>query len=108
MARSTASTLAAFVLLATVADVVHGELWDPRKHIARYDNLKAPRTNKRVPRRLSARQANSTTQPGQPQHTIPDSLLGGYEIVGTSGVSAQQMFLGTDTLVRYARVRGAV
>ncbi|PVF94465.1 DUF1929-domain-containing protein [Serendipita vermifera] len=54
----------------------------------------------RVPRNLVPRQTNDqTVQPGQPTHTIPDSLVGGFEIVGDSGVSAQQMFLGTENLV---------
>ncbi|KIM27232.1 glyoxal oxidase [Serendipita vermifera MAFF 305830] len=36
---------------------------------------------------------------GQPTHTISDDLLGGFQVVGESGVSAQQLFLGSENLV---------
>jgi hypothetical protein len=97
MARSIASLLHLFLFASEFA---RAELWDPRRHYPRSETLAAQRTSRRVPRRLSARQASNTVQPGQPEHTIPDSLVGGFEIVGNSGVSAQQMFLGTDNLVR--------
>ena len=42
---------------------------------------------------LSRRQAPS--QPAQ----VSDDLIGGFALVGTSGVSAQQLFLGSDHLV---------
>jgi hypothetical protein len=39
-----------------------------------------------------------TAQPGQPSQ-VSDDLIGGFALVGTSGVSAQQLFLGNDHLV---------
>ena len=45
------------------------------------------------PPRLNTR-AN-TQQPGQPSK-VQDSLIGGFANVGSSGVSAQQLFLGND------------
>ncbi|KIM23159.1 glyoxal oxidase, partial [Serendipita vermifera MAFF 305830] len=42
--------------------------------------------------RLNAR-ADTLPQPGQPT-TVDASLIGGFAVVGTSGVSAQQLFLG--------------
>jgi hypothetical protein len=103
MTQRIASLLSVFLFLVVVSGFAQAESWDHRRHYPRYEKLSAQRTSRRVPRRLSARQANNTVQPGQPQHTIPNSLVGGFELVGNSGVSAQQMFLGTDTLVR-ARV----
>lgn len=40
-----------------------------------------------------------TIQTGQPKSQVSDDLLGGFALVGTSGVSAQQLFLGNDHLV---------
>jgi hypothetical protein len=82
-----------------VLAAVTAEPWDPQKHV-RYEHLVAPRTKRRIPRHLVPRQtSDQTVQPGQPTHTIPDDLVGGFEIVGDSGVSAQQMFLGSENLV---------
>jgi len=41
---------------------------------------------------------NTLSPPGQPT-PVPSSLLGGFALVGNSGVSAQQLFLGDDHLV---------
>jgi hypothetical protein len=40
-----------------------------------------------------------TVQPGQPRNTVADQFIGGYQVVGNSGVAAQQLFLGDDHLV---------
>ena len=76
------------------------EPWDPRIHVTRRDYV-APRTTELVPRPLRVRADNSTVQPGQPTNNVSDSLILSFEIVGTSGVSAQQLFLGDDTKVQY-------
>jgi hypothetical protein len=49
--------------------------------------------------RNERRAVTTLPTPGQPTHIISDDLLGGFEIVGDSGVSAQQLFLGTENLV---------
>ncbi|PVF99228.1 DUF1929-domain-containing protein [Serendipita vermifera] len=40
-----------------------------------------------------------TVQPGQPRNTVADQYIGGFQVVGNSGVTAQQLFLGNDHLV---------
>lgn len=72
------------------------ELWNPRVHVQRRDYV-VPRTTERIPRPLKARA--DTVKPGQPTHTVSDDLILGFEIVGNSGVSGQQLFLGSDTKV---------
>jgi hypothetical protein len=74
-----------------------GEPWNPAKHVVKRDYV-VPRTTERIPRRLS-RRAASTVKPGQPTHTVSDDKILGFEIVGDSGVSGQQLFLGSDTKV---------
>lgn len=49
-----------------------------------------------IPNRHSERRANT---PGQPTK-VADNILGGYQEVGRSVVSAQQLFLGSDHQVR--------
>lgn len=100
MVQSTASVLSLSLLLSSLCvEIVRAEAWDPSIHYPHSEELRAPRTSRRVPRRLRARQANNTTQaPGQPQ-TVPDSVIGGFAVIGDSGVSAQQLFLGTDNQV---------
>jgi hypothetical protein len=79
------------------------ELWNPRIHVTRRDYV-APRTTEVVPRPLRIRADNSTVQPGQPAYNVTNDLILGFEIVGTSGVSAQQLFLGDDTKVPCRRL----
>lgn len=102
MARGINAVLKALLLLAALQEIAGAEPWNAAKHYRRSEkDLRAPRVP-RTSRRLVPRQSSNTTttQPGQPQHTIADNLVGGFEPVGSSGVSAQQMFLGTDNLVR--------
>ena len=76
------------------------ELWNPRVHVERRDYV-VPRATERIPRPLKARA--DTVKPGQPTHTVADDLILGFEIIGNSGVSGQQLFLGSDTKVRSRR-----
>lgn len=76
---------------------VYGENWNPRVHVQRRDYL-VPRTSERLPRPLKARAA-TIDKPGQPTHTVSDDLILGFEVVGDSGVSGQQIFLGSDSKV---------
>lgn len=101
MPSSTPSTrpLPSLIALSTLLFApVSAELWNPRVHVTRRDYV-APRTTEIVPRRLSARAANSTVQPGQPAHNITDDMLLSFEIIGDSVVSGQQLFLGDETKV---------
>ena len=97
------------LFLFSSATLTHGaeqaEPWDFNKHLPPYVDLRARRIPQHEARRRSLypRQSQNVTilpTPGQPTHTISDDLLGGFEVVGNSGVSAQQLFLGTETLVR--------
>ena len=88
------SSLLALVLLIQPA---LAENWNPRVHVFRRDYV-VPRTADRLPRPLKAR-ADNTVQPGQPTHTTPDSSILGFEIIGETGVSGQQLFLGSETKV---------
>ena len=76
------------------------ELWNPRVHVERRDYV-VPRTTERIPRPLKARA--DTVKPGQPTHTVADNLILGFEIIGNSGVSGQQLFLGSENKVRSQR-----
>lgn len=92
------STLVALGL--AVVDFVAAENYDPAKHHPRWEDLRAKRTASQLHRRgLVPRQTPGGVKPGQPTHQVPDSMIGGFERVGDSYVSAQQMFLGTDKLV---------
>jgi hypothetical protein len=103
---SSSSTLPLPSLLALSAllfSPAAAELWNPRIHVTRRDYV-VPRTTELVPRPLRVRADNSTVQPGQPTHNVTSDLILGFEIIGNSGVSAQQLFLGDDTKVRRRRL----
>ncbi|KAG8775988.1 hypothetical protein FRC15_000209 [Serendipita sp. 397] len=85
-----------FALSALILQPVLAENWNPRIHVNRRDYI-APRTTERIPRPLKARA--DTVKPGQPTHTVSDNLILGFEVIGDSGVSGQQLFLGDDTKV---------
>jgi hypothetical protein len=96
--KSTTQSFASLLALVLLIQPVLAENWNPRVHVLKRDYV-VPRTTERIPRPLKARADNSTVQPGQPTHTVADSSILGFEIIGDTGVSAQQLFLGSDTKV---------
>lgn len=85
--------------------VTYQQLVNASPNLSHPDRLASSRSterSQRSPRNFTSilsKKAN-TVQPGQPTKSVPDSLLGGFEQVGNSVVSAQQIFLGNDHLVR--------
>lgn len=86
-------------LSALLLQPVAAEVWNPRVHINPRRSYVAPRTSDPTPRPLRRRAPGSTLKPGQPTHTVSDDFILGFEVIGETGVSAQQLFLGSDTKV---------
>jgi hypothetical protein len=104
ISKSTTQSFASLLALVLLIQPVLAENWNPRVHVFPRDYV-VPRTTERIPRSLKARAASGTVQPGQPTHTVPDSSILGFEVIGDTGVSAQQLFLGSDTKVCQGRYR---
>ena len=96
---STASTRSPFLLLSTLvlsaATAAALQEWDPSLKPRRVDHLVKPRAPRNGPLRSRLAKRQNSQNPGQPAHTAPTDKLGGFEEIGTSGVSAQQIYLGT-------------
>lgn len=83
--------LSLLVSALIIESLAAAEPWDPKIHV-RPRTYVAPRIAERIPRPLSKRQ--TAQKPGQPLRAAPEDKILGYEVVGQSGVSAQQLFLG--------------
>lgn len=95
----TAPTRSSFLLLSTLvlsaATAAAQQQWDPSLKPRRVDNLIKPRAPRNGPLRSRLAKRQNSQNPGQPAHTAPTDKIGGFEEIGTSGASAQQLYLGT-------------
>lgn len=96
---STASTRSSFLLISTLvlsaATAAAQQQWDPSLKPRRVDHLVKPRAPRNGPLRSRLAKRQDSQNPGQPVHAAPSDKLGGFEEIGTSGASAQQIYLGT-------------
>lgn len=93
---STARSFSSLLALVLLIQPALAENWNPRIHVFKRDYV-VPRTDERIPRPLKARANTVTTR--QPTHIAADSSILGFEVIGETGVSGQQLFLGSDTKV---------
>lgn len=96
---STTPARASFLLVSTLilsaATVAAQQEWDPSLKPRRVDQLVKPRAARNGPLRSRLAKRQNSQNPGQPVHVAPSDKIGGFELIGTSGVSAQQLYLGT-------------
>ena len=96
---STPSHRSSFLLVSTLllsaGTAAALQEWDPSLKPRRVDHLVKPRVPRNGPLRSRLAKRQNSQNPGQPVHVAPNEKIGGFEEIGTSGVSAQQLYLGT-------------
>lgn len=98
MSSSTSTRSSLFVISTLVLSAVTAaarQEWDPSLKPRRIDHLVKPRAPRTGPLRSRLAKRQDSQNPSQPGHLAPDNKVGGFEEIGTSGVSAQQIYLGT-------------
>lgn len=98
MSSTTSTHSSVFVistLLLSAATAVAQQHWDPSLKPRRVDHLVKPRAPRNGPLRSRLAKRQNSQNPGQPTHLAPADKIGGFEEVGKSGASAQQLYLGT-------------
>lgn len=92
----TAPTRSSFLLLSTlVLSAAALQEWDPSLKPRRVDHLVKPRAPRNGPLKSRLAKRQNSQNPGQPAHVAPADKIGGFEEIGNSGASAQQLYLGT-------------
>lgn len=98
MSSNTSTRSSLFVistLVLSAATAAAQQSWDPSLKPRHVDHLVKPRAPRNGPLRSRLAKRQNSQNPGQPAHVAPDDKIGGFEQVGTSGASAQQLYLGT-------------
>jgi hypothetical protein len=96
---STTSARSSFLIVSTLifsaATAAAQQEWDPSLQRRHVDQLVKPRAPRNGPLRSRLAKRQNSQNPGQPVHVASDDKIGGFAEIGTSGVSAQQLYLGT-------------
>src|SRR5260370_7043241 len=77
-------------LLFSTASATDQQLWDPSLKPRQVDHLVKPRAPRTRPLKSRLAKRQNSQNPAQPSHTVSNDKIGGFEHIGTSGLSAPQ------------------